>query len=754
MSRFCIGEHVYVSSNLHEGRDYDIYVNNEMVSYSGCEAEIVNVREGWHDIYTLKINGEVIDWEWTADMLELNKGDVTMMETVMDKSVVWERDEEFVSNVHKQIEELLPKYGYPVTSEGVDKTLDVHFQNKGWMYDLFSKHPNYNGKGQIIFESDFERPVDEEKLGIFKQWIDKMASKEIKKRQLKVGLFSWEDYYRAMNRYRDIADNLMHGAVYNGMTKEMYRAEYERMKSVVEKICPRRGFTDCRFNGETFYVKDSDYEFKLNILSWADVITSYKNREKANVIDQECATKLDFYADKIGVTTRAVVGQKITKYANKVFVELGFDRDVDMVEKVWIEQNGERRSRMVDMGYNFQKANLGDAITPLTYKRDIVISLNFVDFLTMSFGYKWASCMTIDKENLRGITSNTYEGMYSGGVLSYALDNSTFIVYVRPTERELASVNETDIPFEEQSKFKRCLFMMGEDKLIQSRVYPDGRDGGDNGIAKQIRTLVQQVVSELLNVTNLWKIKGGTDACCSEIITASYARHYKDYANYEDCNVTYLKRDGDNLNHKSITVGHIGICLCCGETHTEERTIVCEDCYDRGYRGRTETCSNCGENFNPNSDDAIVTADGTRFCCSECAENAGYVWACDTDDWRESEYCSYEDYSGDWYYHDGEGIYIDEYWYHNEDTAVEAGNTYCEFDDCWVSNDYATEIGDTGEYYDCREHDSIEAVDGCMFPDEDSAIENGYRHIESQDIWVSEADYDDYATDDDNENIA
>jgi hypothetical protein len=286
----------------------------------------------------------------------------------------------------------------------------------------------------------------------------------------------------------------------------------------------------------------------------------------------------------------------------------------------------------------------------------------------MSFGNSWASCHTIDKQNKREMP-NDYSGCYSSGTLSYMLDGSSFVYYTVDKD-----YNGSEL--ELQDKINRNMFHIGEDKLIQARVYPQTTDG-ETGIYRQIREIAQKVISDCLGVPNMWVNRKGASECKSVI--DSYGTHYRDYLHFSDCNVSYLKGDDNLLNDNVIEVGHDPICPNCGDYHSTEECIECEGCYEDeiecadcgSYHSRSEMreidgewycndcvfycdyhdeyehgsytyvenygrvcgsgldwgdfycCEHCGDYRH--RDDMILTVDDSWFCCDSCAERDGYM---------------------------------------------------------------------------------------------------------------------------------
>ena len=322
-------------------------------------------------------------------------------------------------------------------------------------------------------------------------------------------------------------------------------------------------------------------------------------------------------------------------------------------------KEGEKTSRLINrlctylhynMHPNYQRefAKYADSVSPITIKRHTVLSINPLDYLTMSFGNSWASCHTIDKKNKRHMP-NSYEGMYSSGTMSYMLDPSSMVFYT------VDSSYKGD-EYWAEPKITRQMFHWGEDKLVQGRLYPQDNDGA-RGAYDPNRNIVQEIMSIAFGFTNLWSVKRGTEHASKYI--NSRGTHYRDYRNFENCTLSRITgRDNDNCFY----VGASPICVECGNTHSQSGNINC--CHDGIIR-----CTCCGRNMS--DDDTIIWINGDPYC-EDC------VYYCD---------CCGE-------YHLGETTYIE-----SEDSYVceSCLNEYyvrCDICDTWVHVENMTHIAD------------------------------------------------------------
>ena len=366
-------------------------------------------------------------------------------------------------------------------------------------------------------------------------------------------------------------------------------------------------------------------------------------------------------------------GQKTSRVMNKILTYMGYNKLRD---------------------YNREYAKFADALSPLKITRHTVLSINPLDYLTMSFGNSWASCHTIDKTNKRGMP-NSYHGMYSSGTMSYMLDSSSMVFYTVD-----AAYNGTD--YWTQPKINRQMFHWGEEKLVQARLYPQDNDGWAEGYTPY-RNIVQGIMATIYDFPNLWTYKSGT----SDIrdVVRSCGTHYKDYYNFDTCTLSRIK---GNDNNRLFYIGHDPICVECGEEHSVETSI---NCCSGMYR-----CAKCGDRIN---EDDVRWVDGEPYCedcvyyCDDCDAWVLETTEVHTNNWRGWHYvcnsCRDEDYEecndcGQWHYR-GDMHWVDrENAYYCPD-CTDNHFTYCSECGEYVPEDEATYIASENCYIcdDCRE---------------------------------------------------
>ena len=234
--------------------------------------------------------------------------------------------------------------------------------------------------------------------------------------------------------------------------------------------------------------------------------------------------------------------------------------------------------------YQRKFAMFADAVNPLTITRHTVLSLNPLDYLRMSYGNSWVSCHHIGDR-----------GCYSAGTMSYMMDSTSMIFY---TVDATYDGNE----YYWEPKMTRQVFCFGEDKLLQSRLYPARCDAESNKYT-ETRNIVQKIISDCIEQPNLWTLKRGCDHCGTFVDSTGV--HYPDWRHVDSCTVSILK-GSDNENR--IPVGHYPICPNCGAHHRDNENISC--CDAGGGK-----CEQCGYRTDV---DNLYYVEGVGYCCEDC----------------------------------------------------------------------------------------------------------------------------------------
>lgn len=622
--------------------------------------------------------------ERTYELINGNNVDVT---TVMDKDIVYIPTTEECENLIAESNELLEKFFDFDDDAGIHQMFDEDgefWKAKGWLIQAFKKHPGYNGNLQIVLrDTEITRTIN---------------------RELAYEFFSYCRNWVANHR-----EYYWEGKPIDETTR---RELYRHWDSIWLNAIPgseKEAIAEKNKRTLTNPVATKEAEFFFEVISIVEMNLCH---EVFDTLTDALATEISDLAAARGINFRTSAGQKVSKLISKLGKLAGITTDAQIRDVSFTDQNGVFHTRTKDFGWNYQFAKFADAINPLKVNATGILSVNPIDYWTMSFGHDWASCHTIDKNNTRH-TDNNYHGMYCGGTESYMLDDSSVIFYTLPKDYD------GEHP-ELEDKWKRCMFYLGEDKLIQSRLYPDGRDGGDQSIAGNVRNIVQRIVAEIFDVPNLWELKRGTEPCGE--VSDSYGPHYRDYLHYEDCNVSVMKRIDGYRNHKKIRIGVPRIiCPCCGTHHRTEDNIFCDTCAKGGYID----CEQCGCTV---AREDAYEIDGDWYCpdCVTYCKQCGELILVDGSNWSDSEegyfcedcterYLIYSDYEndwilesnaveteeGNWYLENSDGYgYCDECGeYHDNDELIYdevTGYTYCRdcYDDIIARRESENESGE------------------------------------------------------------
>lgn len=590
--------------------------------------------------------------------------------------------------VTKNMAELLTKYDHMNSPKGINKIWEVFCSNKAGVAAILSKHPNWvEDVMGIVFEGSYKRIVDSNQINSFSNWCETQLDKWAFDRQYKYHCCTVEELRESFAKLKNLVyyvnkiydTSNVHSIIINGMNFDELKAERQRVKELFDHAY-MNSFEVTTDKGN-IYLGQENYTKFMKAIEFINLIKC----TTVNIADAVFAEKVNRMAEPFNTIDKngkvkgfgAVAGQKISRIVGKFFKNYEFDKITDYRSEIHLDEQGVVHEGVKrDYGWNREYALYCDAINVLDFKRWTIISVNPLDYLTMSFGHKWQSCHTIDKRNIRGMDgSHVYHGMYCSGTMSYMLDKASVIMY---TIDEKYKGTE----YWKQDKFNRCMFHIGEDKFVQGRLYPDGRDGGDNSLAAQFRNIFQKVVADCIGENNLWKLYKGTNKCSS--VTSSYGTHYRDYLNYADCSVSYLKRDGAVLNNKVIKIGHSPICPNCGEEHDNEQSLTCGDCPNS-----SQTCHYCDDEIDP--DDCIVDEDtGNMYCSYDCANEDDVYYCNNVDEWH-SENVYWDNYCDEYFYATDEMVTVegryDTLYYMDSDNAEADGWHYIESENDWLNED-------------------------------------------------------------------
>ena len=417
---------------------------------------------------------------------------------------------------------LLTKYGHRNSEHGVCVMMNEYFTNKKDLIELFKKSEHYIGDMRMMIDIELERENSAYDIRKFcDEFPDSVKAKSVLLKFKDENGKKFEDYLRTGVKHITV--------------KDLMKAE---TMAALKKATEQQTTFDS--DGATKASHEAYHGFYCTISRFRLISTP--------TISHEDAARMD---EKYNVRE----GMKTSRAFNRVCAFYGIDK----AKK-----------------YNKLFAEYADIVSGLKRKLKYFISVNPIDYLTMSFGVNWASCHTIDRENRRRM-SNSYSGMYCAGTVSYMLDGTSIITFVH-----------NHVPNNwEDGKIYRCMFHYGNDILVQGRIYPQGNDGRTD-LYKVFRNYVQNELSPLIGITDtVWRKKEDGNVYDN---VDSYGNHYRDYTNFNSCNVSYPRERSDSSGNV-IDIGHMGICPCCGREINEGHSTISHDCCAVSTDGYTATTS-------------------------------------------------------------------------------------------------------------------------------------------------------------------
>lgn len=392
---------------------------------------------------------------------------------------------------------LLTKYHHDCTEHGVCKILDTYFTNKKDLIDMFQTSENYIGNMRICVDVEMERNTSAEDIRYFCEiFPNSVGAKDVFYKYVDENGKTLQDYSRVgVKKFK--ARLLCYGNLGTALVDNArYRSNFMSNGVTVKSSNEYDEFWSM------IYGFRHSHGARLSSAT-VDVLTQYK------------------------INGRFTVGMKTSRAFNRVCNIYGVDKLP---------------------AYNKMFAEYADMVSDLKRKLKFYISVNPLDYLTMSFGKSWSSCHTIDKNNERGMP-NSYSGMHCGGTMSYMLDGTSIITYVHTHATE----------DHEEGKLYRNMFHFDNGTLIQGRVYPQANDGATD-LYKTFRRFVQIEFTKLLNLNEDDWIRRSV-SCCENVV--SYGVHYRDYEHFSGCNTSY-PREMPNAASNVVVVGHSRICPWCG----------------------------------------------------------------------------------------------------------------------------------------------------------------------------------------------
>lgn len=321
-----------------------------------------------------------------------------------------------------------------------------------------------------------------------------------------------------------------------------------------------------------------------------ECISSMPSLVLCSSVDEWKAKTVTKLMHSLGMDEECVEGAKMSRIINKLCKNL-------------VNIDGTKVNITEDPEYDKHFAKLSGAMSVKTQKVLGVLSVNILDFLTMSNGNSWSSCHFINKHNLfhEDCGNATYSGCYQAGTLSYSNDSVTMCFYTVNAKSDIENIHL--VP-----KKNRQIFFYEDKHLFQSRLYPD-EENCDK--ADLFMVTVEDILSVCLGINeNDWCY---SDPFEPELERYNNAFHYEDYSDehyIDECGYAFAGEE-----KCSMTIGGPSYCVSCGEERNYnekgnpvEARLQCYECSCDAH------CHKCGKSISTSAVDDYYEINGKLYC--------------------------------------------------------------------------------------------------------------------------------------------
>lgn len=393
---------------------------------------------------------------------------------------------------------LLKHYGHECTEHGVCTLLDKYFAQKAQLIDMFMTSKNYIGNMRIAVEKEFDRSIDARGIRSFFS-------------NLNMRLHTHEMLKKEDDDGKTLFDHLLTGK------KCVCISE---LPNASEQKAKRKAVSGFNYTDHATIKSHKDLEDLDNYFSFF-----YNYYQSTLDSDFNGAVKIP-------------KGTKTSRAFNKICMHYGVDKLHPETKVV----NGVEKTVYP---YDKEFAVYSDLVSVGTKKMHFVISLNPLDYFTMSCGVNWTSCQHISG------------GGAKGGAISYMLDRVSIITFV---------VDNLNGDIHRIPKVYRQMYHYEGNLFVQNRLYPQGNDGATN-LYDKFRNFMIEEFTALLDADDKWTCKIGPNACTRHIREGRNSMHYRDYCHNRSVSIFYPANNEPKIRNQVMTIGHEGICVKCGKPY-------------------------------------------------------------------------------------------------------------------------------------------------------------------------------------------
>ena len=268
----------------------------------------------------------------------------------------------------------------------------------------------------------------------------------------------------------------------------------------------------------------------------------------------------------------------------------------------------------------------------------LCFSVHPLDYLSISENtYNWASCHSLD-------------GDYRAGNLSYMLDSSTIVCYLRGADNVKLPLFSDDVPWNSKKWRVLLFFSDKQDIIFAGRQYPFTSNDGLNEVRKNLLPflrlsklesycdwtdpVIKSIPDSYGHDYNLREphmlIRGSIYNLYDEIQEPDKPLHFNDLLHSSFYKPHYIAVNNYPWFGKEISKVHIGAdckCVKCSKKYiTETDSFMCNECdflYGTEINDRFAVCSCCErrvlrESCTEIDDDTIICEDCLKSHCFKC----------------------------------------------------------------------------------------------------------------------------------------
>lgn len=460
---------------------------------------------------------------------------------------------------NKIIEILQKANFYNINKKGVNQNLDLYFSKKEKLRSILSQKEGWDEENLMVkipitYQENTNTEQASRMLYLLSNFFD------LKQKDL----------------YSDLCLNKDFNFVRFLLNQTSYSSIFWEDKAFLSLV-------DSLFNNE----KDKDIYEQIKRWMRLNTIAYFFNQSYISF------NKNKFFSQKVG--NDFINNLFMIKYINE---NMKFSKILSKMEKQ--EKLYDFLTEKEKTDYERKKANFFDFTRTLEKKYIYILSINPIDYLTMSNPFvsdSWVSCHRIEGSD------PDEAGSYQAGCLSYMNDSVSIISYLIDEEAD----KNQEIGF--QRKINRMMIGLNEDVVCFSRLYPDYQDNDKKQIL--INKFFELFPDYNTTPTNeTFFLRSGKGSL-----------QYRDYNFVSTYNIiNYFNKNAitktpEEIRH--LVFGGPAYCINCGEQLSDAGDLCCSF---HSSLNEYYYCASCGEAL---TEDEAFYVDG-EYYCQDCVNYCEY----------------------------------------------------------------------------------------------------------------------------------